>query len=89
METDSEKATILVLLGATKFQQQCVNNFCIAKGLWFNWKTKPNLFFPAKDNYFKTPKGYLEFLYRVAGMLKFNTNCHLKELPPFRSILIL
>lgn len=88
METDSEKITILVLLGVTEFQQQCANSFCIAKGNTerFNRKPKP---FPAQDNFFNTPKEYLEFLYQVAGMLKFNTNSHLKELSPFRSILIL
>lgn len=50
METDSEQTTTLVLLRATEFQEQCVNSFCNAKGLWFNRKTKPN--FPAKDNFF-------------------------------------
>lgn len=79
---------ILVLLGATEFQQQCENSFCIAKGLWFNRKTKQGLFL-LRINFFNTPKEYLEFLYQVAGIFKLNTNSHLKELSPFRSILIL
>lgn len=80
--------TILVLLGATEFQHQCENSFSTAKGLWFNRKTKQD-FFLLRIIFYNTLKEYLEFLYQVAGMLKFNTDSHLKELSPFRNSLIL
>lgn len=48
---------------------------------------KQNKTFPAKDNFFNTPKKYPDFLYQIAGMLKFSTSSHLKKLSPLILIL--